>query len=65
MQIDTNPVILCITVEEHAELQQGIGAILDSRHHASWREGGLFDVPVEVLGVLVQDQLSKFMQLSM
>lgn len=65
MQIDTNPVILCVTVEEHAELQQRIRAVLNSRHHASWREGGLFYVSVEVLGILIQDQLAKFMQLSM
>jgi hypothetical protein len=65
MQIDPDPVILCVTIEEHAKLQQRIRAVLDPRHHASRREGGLFYVSVEVLGVLVQDQLAKFMQLSM
>jgi hypothetical protein len=53
MQIDPDPVILCVTIEEHAKLQQRIRAVLDPRHHASRREGGLFYVSVEVLGVLV------------
>ena len=61
MQIDANPVILCVTIEKHSELQQRIRAVLNPRHHASRREGGLFYISVEVLRVFVQDQLAKFM----
>lgn len=54
MQIDPNTVILDITVEEHAELQERIGTILDSGNHASRREGRLFNIAMEILRVLVE-----------
>lgn len=59
VQIDTDAVILGIAVEEHAELQQWVRAILDARYHASRGECRLLDVPVIILWVLVEDEVSE------
>ena len=56
-------VILGITIEEHAELQEWIWAIFDAWYHRAWREGGLFDIAVEVLWVLGEAQLAKLLHL--
>lgn len=63
MQIDSNPVVLGVSVEEHAELKQRVRAVFDARDHASRRERGLFDVTVEIFGVFVQRELAKPLQL--
>jgi len=63
MQVDTNSVVLSITVKEHAELQERIRAVLDSRNHTPWREGCLLDVSMEILRIFVQSQFSKLTQL--
>lgn len=36
VQIDTDAVVLCVAVEEHAELKQWVGRVLDTRNHAAW-----------------------------
>lgn len=63
VQVDADSVVLRIAVEEHAKLQKRIGAVLDARNHAAWRTGRLLYIPVEVLGVFVQDQLAELVQL--
>jgi len=35
LQVDTNTVVLSIAVEEHAELKKWVGAVLDTRNHAT------------------------------
>ena len=60
MQIDTDTVILGITVEEHAKLEQRVRAILDARYHASRGECRLLDVAMVVLWVLVEDKIPEF-----
>jgi hypothetical protein len=62
MQVDTNAVILSITVEKHAELEKSVGAVLDTWNHGSGRECRLLDIAVVVLGVLVQDNLSELLE---
>lgn len=59
MQIDADTVVLSITIKEHAELQQWIRTIFDTWDHAAWRERGLLDVTVEILGVFVQYELAE------
>lgn len=63
VQVDTNSMILRVSVEEHAELQEWIWAVFDTWHHAAWRECCLLDVSVEVLGVLVQNHAAEVMHL--
>lgn len=36
MQVYADPVILCVAVEEHPELEEGVRAIFDSGDHAAW-----------------------------
>ena len=55
MQIHTDAMVLCIAVEEHAELKQRVWAVFNTRHHAARRESCLLDITVEVLRVLVED----------
>lgn len=55
--------ILGVPVEEHAELQKRIWAIFDSWHHATWREGSLLYITMEVLWVLVQSELAEIVHL--
>jgi len=59
VQVDTDTVVLGIAVEEHAELQQRVGRVLNTRNHGAWREGGLFDIAVVVLRVLVEHQAAE------
>ena len=46
MQIDSNAMILRITIEKHAELQERVRAVLNARYQTAGRECGLLDVPV-------------------
>lgn len=61
VQIDADAVVLRIAVEEHAELEEGVGRVFDAGDHAAGRESGLFDVAVEVLRVLVEHQAAEFL----
>jgi hypothetical protein len=45
-----------ITVEPHSVLEKRIGRVFDTGRHGTGREGGLLDIAVVVLRVLVQDQ---------
>lgn len=63
MQIDTDPMILRIAVEEHTELKERVRTVFDAWDHASRRKRRLFDISVEVLWVPVQDEFAEFMQL--
>ena len=36
MQIHADAVVLRVAIKEHAELQERIGAVLNTRNHASW-----------------------------
>lgn len=60
VEVDTETVVLGIAVEECSELEEHVWGGFDSGDHATGREGKLFDVPVVILGVLVQHELSKF-----
>jgi len=62
MQVDTNAVVLSITVEEHAELEKSVRAVLDTWDHGTGRERCLLDITVVVLRVLVQDDLSELLE---
>ena len=62
MQVDTNAVVLSIAVEEHAELEKRVGAVLDTWDHGTGRERCLLDITVVVLRVLVQDNLSELLE---
>jgi hypothetical protein len=55
--------VLGVPVEEHAELQKGVGAVFDAGDHATRGERGLLNVAVEVFRVLVENELAEFMQL--
>jgi hypothetical protein len=57
--------ILGVAVEEHAELEQWVRTVLDSRNHGAWREGGLITVAMMVLWILVDGELSELAQLDM
>ena len=50
--------ILSIAIEEHAELKKWVGTVLDTWNHAARREGGLLNITVVVLGVLVENQFT-------
>jgi len=56
-------VVLRVAVEEHAELEERVGTVFDAGDHAARGEGGLLDVAVEVLRVLVQDEFAEFVEL--
>ena len=51
--------VLRITVEKHAELQERIRAVFDAWNHAAGGEGRLLNVAVVILWILVQGQLPK------
>ena len=61
VQVDANAVVLSVSIEKHAELEQWVWAFLDTGHHATGRECSLLDIAMEVLGVLVQDQFAELM----
>jgi hypothetical protein len=63
MPVYPDPVKLCITVEEGPKLKKRIRTVLDTGDHAARRECSLFNISVEVLGIAVQDQLPKLLQL--
>jgi len=63
VQIDANAVVLGVSVKEHTELQQRIRTVFDTWHHAARRECCLFNISVEVLGVLVQHHAAEVMHL--
>lgn len=65
VEIDPDAMVLSVAVEEHAELKQGIGRILDTGNHAAGAEGGLLDITVIVFGVFVEDQSTKLVHLGM
>jgi hypothetical protein len=53
--------VLCITIEKHTKLKQGVRAILNSRDHRARGKSSLFDIAVKILGVLVEDKTAKLM----
>lgn len=59
VHVGANAMVLRITVEEHAELQERIGAVFDAWDHAAGGEGRLLNIAVVILGVLVQGQFPK------
>jgi hypothetical protein len=61
VQVHADAVVLRVSVEEHAELEQGIGRVANTGHHASGGERRLLDVAVEVLRVLVKHKTTEFM----
>lgn len=62
VEVDTDAVILGVSVEEHAELEKRVGRILNAGNHAAGGEGGLLDVAGEVLGILVEDEAAKLLE---
>src|SRR4051812_31478948 len=61
MQIDSDPVVLRVAVEEHAKLQKRIWGVFNAGNHASRGEGGLFHVSMEILRVLVEHKAAKLL----
>lgn len=64
VEIDTDSMILCVAVEEHAKLKERIGTVFDAGNHTARRECGLFNVSVEILRVPVKNEFAKFVQLN-
>lgn len=62
MQVYADAVILCISIEEHAELEQWVRGVLNTRYHTAWRKGGLFYVSVKILRVFIQHKLAKLLR---
>lgn len=60
VQIDPEAMVLRVPIEEHAELQQAVGRVFNARNHGARGEGGLFDIAVVILGVLVEDDSANF-----
>jgi hypothetical protein len=54
---------LCITVEEHAELQKRVRAVLNTWNHRTRREGSLIDISVIILGILGDMEFAELLEL--
>jgi hypothetical protein len=52
-------VVAYVAVEPHAVLEEWVGRVFDTRRHGAGREGGLLDIAVVVLWILVQDQTTE------
>ena len=63
VQVDADAVVLRVAVEEHAELEQRVGRVFDSRDHGAWGKGGLLNVAVVVFRVFVEDQAAEVVHL--
>lgn len=63
VQIHTDAVVLRIAVEEHAELEECVGGVLDTWDHTAGGKGGLFYITVIVLRVLVEHQAAELVHL--
>lgn len=63
VQIHADAVVLRVTVEEHAELEERIGRVLDTRDHTAGGEGGLLYITVIVLRVFVEHKATKLVHL--
>lgn len=63
VEVDADSVILRIAVEEHAELQQGVRAVFNAGDHASRGECRLFNIAMEILGVLVEAEFTELLKL--
>ena len=63
VQIDTDAVILRIAIEEHAELEERVRRVLDTRDHAARGKGGLFYITVIVLRILVEHKAAELVHL--
>ena len=63
VQINTDAVVLRVAVEEHAELKEWVGRILDTWHQAARGKSGLFYVAVIVLRVFVQHETAELVHL--
>ena len=59
VHIGANAMVLRITVEKHAELQERIRAVFDAWDHTAGGEGRLLNIAVVILWVLVQGKLPK------
>jgi hypothetical protein len=63
VEIDTNAMILRITIKEHPKLEELIWAVLNAGNHAPGRESRLLNIAMIILRILVQDKFSKFLHL--
>ncbi len=54
---------LRISIEEHAELQKRIRAVLNTWNHGTRREGSLIDISVIILGILVNVEFAELLEL--
>ena len=54
---------LRVTVEEHAELQERIRAVLNTWDHGTRREGSLIDISVIVFGILGDVEFAELLEL--
>ena len=55
VKVHSDTMVLGVPIEEHAELEQRIGRVFDTRDHTTGTESGLFDVTVIILWVFVED----------
>ncbi len=65
VKVDANAMVLSVAIEEHTELEQRVWRVFDSRDHASRGESGLFNIPMIVFGISVQDEATKLMHLEL
>ena len=63
VQIYTDAVILCIAIEEHAELKEWVRRVLDTRDHTARGKGGLFYITMIVLRVFVEHKAAELVHL--
>lgn len=63
VQIHADAVVLRVTVEEHAELEERVGRVLDTRDHTAGGKGGLLYITVIVLRVLVEHKPAELVHL--
>jgi len=65
VEVDPDTMVLSVAIEEHTELEQRVWRVFDARDHASRGESGLFNIPMIVFGIFVQNEATKFMHLEL
>ena len=63
VEVDANAVILCVAVEEHAELEERIRGIFNAGYHTAWTERCLLDIAMVIFRVFVEHQTAKIVHL--
>ena len=63
VQIDTNAVILRVAIKKHAELEQRVRRVLNTRYQAARGKCGLFYITVIILRILVEYKTAELVHL--